>query len=486
MATQQFKKGETPKSDFPLMYGKVPPQSPEFEEAVLAVALLEMDALETVFEIIQDPEVFYADNHQRIFSAIKKLYDSGSKVDLLTVAERLRKDGDLEAIGGPHALAKMTDAVTSSAHVEEHARIVVEKHLARELIRIGNEAIQNGYNPAVDVFKAMETAEVKMYQLSSVGVKKKVKRIAQVVNETAKTMLSIIDRNVDFTGINTGFPSLNKCTGGWQKTDLIILAARPSVGKSALTVNLALNAAMDTVYGGGVAIFSLEMSAEQICQRMTSAMSRVYFDKIKNPKKMDAIDNEAYQRASRKLAELPIFIDDTAGLTSMELRTKVRKLVSQDDVRIVFVDYLQLMESDGNSRNGNREQEISKISRELKKLAKDCNIPIIALSQMSRGVDTQNREPQLSDLRESGAIEQDADIVMFLYRPGEKTIEQKPHLKGAILGTIKKNRNGALEEVIFSANNQIQHWTEYTNNYFTEDGRHMIQVETAKQDDLPF
>jgi replicative DNA helicase len=396
----------------------------------------------------------------------------------------------LEAVGGAHFITQLSQAILSSAHLETHARLIIEKHLGRELIKIGGEAVYNGYDQSLDVFEAMEKTEIKMYQLSSLGVKKKVKPVKQAVMETLMKISKLKDRNVDFTGVNTGFPPLNECTGGWQSSDLIIIGARPSVGKTAFAINTGLNAAADPEYGCPVALFSLEMDVDQLIQRMLSCISAVPLDHIRKPKKMDREEMERVEKAGIRLSNMKIHIDDTAGLTSMELRAKCRKLVSQDGVGLIIIDYLQLMECD-KDKGENREQQISKISRDLKKMAKDLNVPVIALSQMSRSVDTQNREPQLSDLRESGAIEQDADLVMFLYRPTEKALEKKPDLKGKVLGTIKKNRQGALADVVFDANNRIQRWTENMGTSSTGETDFQLQnyhqpVSNITKDDLPF
>ena len=472
-----------------LIYGKVPPQAPDLEEAVIGAILLERDTMELLFEVIQDPEVFYVDAHQRIFKAIREMYEKGIPIDLLTVTEQLRKTNELELIGGAYALTMLSMKVLSSAHVEAHARIIVEKYKGRELIRICGYAMLEGYEDT-DIFDAIEKTEIAMYQLSSIGMKKKAKPISHGIIDVMKKLGNLIERNVDFTGINTGFPPLNDLTGGWQKTDFIVIAARPSVGKTAFVINASLNAAFDSTYGGPVAIFSLEMEEGQIIERMLSCISGVPLDHIRKPKKLDTdkCELERINAAAQRLSQVKIHIDDTAGLRSLELRAKARKLVSQHGVKLIIIDYLQLMETD-TDRGDNREQQVSKISRDLKKLAKDLDIPIIALSQMSRGIDTEKRAPQLSDLRESGAIEQDADLVMFLYRPTDKTIEKHPELKGKILGSIAKHRNGQTDDVAFNANNIIQRWTESSS--FTGDDAQAYYLKgdykpTISDDDLPF
>lgn len=312
--TNKYKREKQNIYDISNPFGKIPPQAPEIEEAVLGACLLERDTFATVIEIINSEEVFYVDAHQKIYRVMLDLHRRGSVIDLMIVTEELRKANELEMIGGAYFLTRLTSSVLSTAHVETHARIIVEKHIGRELIRIGAEAMNNGYDESTDVFESLEITENKMYLLSSVGVKKKVQSVKRGVITTMQKIGKLIERNVEFTGVNTGFPPLNDCTGGWQPTDLIILAARPSVGKTAFAINTVLNAAFDNKYGGSVAMFSLEMGEDQLIQRMLSCISGVKLDHIRKPKRLTADELEKMRIASERLSSVNIFIDDTAEI----------------------------------------------------------------------------------------------------------------------------------------------------------------------------
>ena len=429
-----------------LVYGKVPPQAPELEEAVLGAAMLEKDTFAQVLEIIQSEECFYVDAHQKIYAAMRRLFDKGTPVDLLTITEELRKTNELELIGGPYYLSRLTMSVLSSAHVEAHARIVMEKFIQRELIRISGSVISEAYEDSTDVFDLLDKAESGLYEITDKHLRKNFRSLQDVLVKTMNEIDENRKKTDDITGVPSGFAGLDRLTAGWQKTDLIVLAARPSVGKTAFALNLAMNASMNAGRQYPVAVFSLEMGAGQIVKRMLSAVSEVSMESITRGK---MAEHEFVQMSQRmtKLAQAKIFLDDQAALNIFELRAKARKLKSKHDIQLIIIDYLQLMQANVD-KSGNREQEISKISRELKALAKELEVPIIALSQLNRSVETrkESKVPQLSDLRESGAIEQDADLVMFLYRPeyhginndsmGE-TIEGETHIY------IAKHRNGS-------------------------------------------
>lgn len=487
--------------------GHIPPQAPESEAAVLGAAMLESQCLETLFEVIQTTEAFYNPFNQKTFSAIQALYHSGSAVDIITVVDRMRKDGTLDAPGqenGAYLVTTLTSSVLSSAHVEAHARIVMEKFIKREQIRIGAVMVKNGFDDTVDVFDALNEAEVKIFELATNTIQKKGKPINHGVTDIIKRILDLRESKIEFSGTNTGFRTLNDITGGWQKSDLIILAARPSVGKTASIVNMVLNSAMDQLNGGPVGLFSLEMGLIEILQRMLASLSGVPFNHIKKPWLLSKEELAQLQTAAMVLAKLPIHIDDTAGLTLPQMRTKARLFVNKFGCKSLYLDYIQLMEGDSDSK-GNREQEVSKISRGCKKLAKELEVPIIALSQLNRGPEIQKRPPDLSDLRESGALEQDADLVMFLYRPTKDEVDKKPNVQGKVLGVIAKHRNGATGGcIVFNARNDIQRWTEYDPAEFkVVSSQHFQQVKEtenevpysfqangtngpAVQDDLPF
>ncbi len=450
-----------------MVYGKVPPQAVELEEAVLGACMLEKDTFAQVLEVIQSAECFYVDAHQKIYAAMRRLFDKGTPVDLLTISDELRKTNELEIVGGAYFLTKLTMAVMSSAHVEAHARIVMEKFVQRELIRISGSIISEAYEDSSDVFDLLDKAESGLYEITDKHLRKNFKSLQDVLVQTMNEIDEARKKTDDLTGVPSHFRELDAITSGWQKTDLIILAARPSVGKTAFTLNLALNAALNPGKEFPVAFFSLEMGAGQIVKRLLSAVTDVRLEAITRGKMAEHEFIQMSQRMS-KLAQAKIFIDDQAALNIFELRAKCRRLKQKHDIQMIIIDYLQLMH--GTDNNGNREQEISKISRDLKALAKELDIPVIALSQLSRAVETrkESKIPQLSDLRESGAIEQDADMVMFLYRPeyyginndamGE-TIEGETHIH------IAKHRNGSLGNVRVRFIKEYQRFVDIEDNF---------------------
>ena len=433
-----------------LVYGKVPPQAPELEEAVLGAVMLEKDKLAEVLEIIQSENCFYVDANQKIYAAIRRLFDKGMPVDLLTVTEELRKSGELEIIGGAYYLTRLTMSVVSSAHVEAHARIVMEKFIQRELISISGQIIGEAYEDSTDVFDLLDKAESNLYEITDKHLRKNFKSLKEVLVKTVHEIEEAKNKKDDMTGVPSGYVPLDRLTSGWQKTDLIILAARPAVGKTAFTLNLAMNAAMNSTKPFPVAFFSLEMGAGQLVKRMLAAVTEVSMDAITKGRMQEHEFIQMTQRMN-KLASAPIFLDDQAALNIFELRAKARRLKQKHDIQLIIIDYLQLMQASV-AGGGNREQEISKISRDLKALAKELEIPIIALSQLNRSVESrkESKVPQLSDLRESGAIEQDADMVMFLYRPeyyGINNDEMGQPIEGETHIHVAKHRNGSTDTV---------------------------------------
>src|SRR6478752_6128928 len=404
-----------------MVYGKLPPQAKDLEEAVLGAIMLEKSAFDTVVEILK-PECFYVEANQRIFRSMQGLQQKNLPIDLLTVVEELKFREELDLVGGPYFVTKLTNSVVSSANIEAHSRIVLQKFIQRELIRISGEIISDAYEDSTDVFDLLDQAESKIYEVTSTHLRNSYETIDSVLVKTIQRIEDLRHKNEDITGVPSGFSSLDRVTYGWQSTDLIILAARPSVGKTAFALNLARNAALHASKPTPVAVFSLEMSAGQLVQRILAAESEIWLEKISRGKLEEHEMKQLYARGIQRLAKAPIFIDDTPALNIFELRAKCRRLKNKHNIGMVIIDYLQLMSGTGENRNSNREQEISNISRNLKGLAKELSIPIIALSQLSREVEKRgakegSRVPQLSDLRESGAIEQDADLVMFLYRP---------------------------------------------------------------------
>lgn len=448
--------------------GKVPPQNLEMEEAVLGAILLEKEKLSDVTEILPKPECFYLDAHQKIYSAVLDLLSEGSAIDMLTVTEKLNKTGELELIGGPYTLAKLTQSVVSSAHVVSHARVVMEKFIQRELIKVSSNILTSSYEEGADIFQLLDQAETELFEISNNYLRNDYQDMGTILIETLKNIEEAKKNKEGLIGVPTGYNHLDHVTAGWQKTDLIILAARPSVGKTAFALNLAINAALDPTKPIGVALFSLEMSCDQLARRMLSMTTEVPLRSISRGQMDDTEFLQLTQRSDR-LAKAKIFLDDQAGLNIFELRAKCRRLKDKHDIGIIIIDYLQLMQGP-NMKGGNREQEISKISRELKGLAKDLEVPIIALSQLSRAVEQRGEKskmPQLSDLRESGAIEQDADMVCFLYRPeyhGVGADENGESIPGLTILNIAKHRNGGLEQLKFRADLSIQKFYELEEN----------------------
>jgi replicative DNA helicase len=451
-----------------MVYGKLPPQAKDLEEAVLGAIMLEKSAFDTVIEILK-PECFYVEAHQRIYQAMQGLANKSQPIDILTVAEELRFREELEMVGGAYYVTKLTNAVVSAANIEAHSRIILQKFIQRELIRISGEIIGDAYEDSTDVFDLLDDAESKLFEITNNHLRKNFDTIDSVLVKTIQRIEDLRHKNEDVTGVPSGFPSLDRVTYGWQNTDLIILAARPAVGKTAFALNLARNAVMNASKPTPVALFSLEMSAGQLVQRILSAESEIWLEKIARGKLEEHEMKQLYARGIQRLAQAPLFIDDTPALNIFELRAKCRRLKNKHNIGMIIIDYLQLMSGTGENRSSNREQEISNISRNLKGLAKELSVPIIALSQLSRAVETRsagkdgNKMPQLSDLRESGAIEQDADMVMFLYRPEYYDITQNEmgeSNKGETHVRIAKHRNGSLETVKLRALLHIQKFTE--------------------------
>lgn len=424
------------------------------EEAVLG-ALMLGNAYEVVAEILK-PECFYVTAHQTIFQVMQQLVTKSMPIDILTVVEELKKSNELENVGGPLGVTKLTNAVVSSANIEAHARIILQKYMQREFIRIGGELVAQAYEDSTDVFELSDFAENELFKVTSSHFRRDFQKLDKALVKAMKRMDEMMNRKNDLTGVPTGYPDLDKITGGWQETDLIIIAARPSVGKTAFALNLARNAAMNNNKPTGAAIFSLEMATLQIVNRILSAETEIRMWDISNGKLDPAKLTRINSIGVSKLADVSIYIDDTPALNIFELRAKCRRLVQSHGVGVIIIDYLQLMS--GDAKSGNREQEISKISRDLKKMAKDLNVPVIALSQLSREVEKRKGKPQLSDLRESGAIEQDADMVMFLYRPSEDDVKADPSLRNTGEVLIRKHRNGELGELVFKVYHDIMKW----------------------------
>jgi replicative DNA helicase len=448
-----------------MVYGKVPPQARDLEAAILGAIMIEKTAFDRASEILK-PESFYVEAHQRIFKTMLNLNITGRPIDILTVVEELKKAEELEMVGGPYYVTQLTNAIVSSANIEDHSRIIQQKFLAREMIRLSMETISEGYEDSTDVFEMMEKHEKKFTDLVLGRVKKGFTAM-DVACVTGLQRLELLRQRTDhMTGVPSGIKELDHITNGWQDTDLIILAARPSVGKTALAIQFSRSAAMDVFKPVPVGLFSLEMSTQQITERNWSAESEIWLENIRNGRLDDEQMKVLYQKGIMKLAKAPIFIDDTAAISIYELHAAVRRLkrlwmkLYSSDRGLIILDYLQLMS--GNEEKGNREQEISKISRGLKRIAKEEQLPVIALSQLSRAVESRkdgNKMPMLSDLRDSGAIEQDADMVLFMYRPEYYDItanEMGDSNKGETHIRIAKHRNGSLGLIKLRAMLHIQ------------------------------
>ncbi len=425
---------------------KIQPQAKELEEVVLGAMMVEKSAVNAVIDVLQ-PESFYVEAFGEVFRAIQTLFNNSEPIDLLTVTEQLRKDGKLDMLGGSHRVASLTSRVASSANVEFHARIIAQKHIQRELIRVSNAIIEKAYDETSDVFDLLDEAESKLFEVAEGNIRKSYESMSTVMRQALDDIEAARNNEDGVSGVPSGFHDLDKITGGWQRSDMIVLAARPGMGKTAFVLSMARNMAVD--HDIPVAVFSLEMSAVQLVQRLISSETEINSDKFR---KGNLEEHEYQQLHSRcgKLSKAPLFIDDTPGLNIFELRAKCRRLKAQHGIDMVIIDYLQLMSA--GSDKGNREQEISSISRSIKGIAKELDVPIIALSQLSRNVETRggDKRPLLSDLRESGAIEQDADIVAFIYRAEYYGITEHPDgIDTAGLGELilAKHRHGALDTI---------------------------------------
>ncbi|MGB3774061.1 MAG: replicative DNA helicase [Leeuwenhoekiella sp.] len=429
--------------------GKIPPQAIDLEQVVLGAMMIDKKGVDEIIDILT-PEVFYKEAHQHIYDAVRVLFENGEPIDLLTVSEQLRKMAKLDKAGGDYYLIQLTQKVSSSAHIEYHARIILQKYIQRSLIKISNEIIEEAYDETTDVFDLLDHAESKLYEVTQGNIKRS-SETAQSLVIQAKKKIEEISNKEGLSGIPSGFDRLDKLTSGWQPSDLIIVAARPGMGKTALTLSMARNIAVGQ--GIPVAFFSLEMASVQLITRLISSETGLSSEKLRTGK----LEKHEWEQLNHKVAALekaPLFIDDTPSLSIFDLRAKARRLASQHGIKMVVIDYLQLMTAGGSQKNGNREQEISMISRNLKALAKELNVPVIALSQLSRAVETRggSKRPLLSDLRESGAIEQDADIVSFIYRPEYYKIdewddEERSPTDGQAEFIVAKHRNGGLENI---------------------------------------
>ncbi len=452
MAETYKKTRSSKKNDAPINneLGQLPPQALELEEAVIGALMIEKDAYSQVSEILR-AESFYDRKHQLIYAAIANLALRQQPIDILTVTARLREMGTLEDAGGAFYITQLSRKVTTSAHIEYHARIVAQKHLARELITFSSNVQTKAFDETQDVDDLMQEAEGRLFEISQQNMKKDYTQIDPVIKEAFALLHKAAERTDGLSGLSSGFHQLDRMTSGWQNSDLVIIAARPAMGKTAFVLSMARNIAITNKEP--VALFSLEMSNVQLVNRLIVNVCEIEGEKIKSGQ----LNREEWARLDNKIIEMqgaPLYVDDTPSLSVFELRTKARRLVREHGVKIIIIDYLQLMNASGMSY-GSRQEEVSTISRSLKGLAKELNIPIIALSQLNRGVENregiEGKRPQLSDLRESGAIEQDADMVCFIHRPEYYKIyadEKGNDLRGMAEIIIAKHRNGAVGDVL--------------------------------------
>ncbi|MHC1690560.1 MAG: replicative DNA helicase [Bacteroidales bacterium] len=425
--------------------GKKPPQAVDIEEAVLGALMLEPHAVPDTLEIV-NAECFYKETHRKIFSAIKTLSDNHNPVDFLTVSDELKRTGDLEFIGGVAFLTQLSMKISSAAHVEYHAKILLQKYIQRELISISYEVQKDSFDDNIPVDDLLDATQQKIFTLSDRNIKRETRPVRSIIEDAIEELHTNQLRSDGLSGVRSGYTSVDRVTLGWQPSDLVILAARPSMGKTAFVLTMARN--MSVEHQIPVAFFSLEMSSLQLVKRLMISETGLSSDKIKGGKKLEEYEWTQINTRLTQLIKAPLYIDDTPSLSIYEFRSKARRLVSNAGVKAIIIDYLQLMSGPPELR-GMREQEVSSISRSLKAIAKELNIPIIALSQLSRAVETRggSKRPQLSDLRESGAIEQDADIVIFIHRQDYYGLTEDPAMTGVSDIIIAKHRNGAVCDV---------------------------------------
>jgi replicative DNA helicase len=436
-------------------YGKLPPQAPELEAAVLGALMVEADKIDDVIDIIPSGECFYSNQNQLIYTVICNLYKAGKSFDFITVGQELKRTDNLEKAGGNYYVVGLTKDVVSSANIEEHARIVMEKYIARELIRTSGEVLCEAYNDSADVFDLLDKASNFGTSLLDKIITKQYQHISAPMKERLFEMAKLSDKDNGIIGVATGFAQLDKITSGFCPGQLIVIAARPSVGKTAFLLNIAYNAMTLGESQTAIGIFSLEMGKSELVDRVLANASDIPLTNIRN-NQLQHHEIEKLYGISVQFNEYPIYIDDAPVLTTLQLRAKAKKMVKKNGVGMIIIDYLQLMTGEKES-GGNREQEISKISRELKILAKQLQIPIIALSQMSRLVEGRSdNRPKLSDIRESGAIEQDADTVIFLYSNSKEDLKKEPFRINERHLMIAKNRNGQLADLTFEFNGPFQ------------------------------
>ena len=452
-----------------LAQAKIPPQAIDLEKAILGAMLIDKRSVDEVVDLLK-PEVFYLPEHQQIYFAIHELFEQGKPIDIFTVTEKLRSLGNLKEVGGEYYLINLSNFVATGAHIEYHGRIILQMYVKRRLIEISNEVIKKSYDDTTDVFDLLDETEKNIFEVSQGSLKRGSMELEAVVSDVL-VQLEELAKQEGLSGIATGFPSLDDYTSGWQNGDLVIIAARPGMGKTAFVLSMARNMAIS--HDVPVAIFNLEMTSDQLTKRLLSIETEIPAEKFRSGKMSDVEWNLLHSKMG-KIQKAKIYINDASMLSIFDLRAQARRMKSKYDIGILIIDYLQLMTAQTNNRSGNREQEISTISRNLKALAKELNIPVIALSQLSRKVEERtdkggHKRPQLSDLRESGAIEQDADIVSFIYRPEYYKIElweddTPTQNQGEFI--IAKHRNGKTGNIRLRFDGQFGRFSELDTDGF--------------------
>jgi len=453
------------------LVGIKPPQAIDVEKAVLGAIMLEKNAILAVQDVLK-ADSFYLESHQLIFQAVLELSANLGAIDLLTVTQQLKKNDNLQKIGGPAYISELTQAIGSAAHLEFHAKIVAQKHVQRQLIAASTNIQKSSFSDEYDVDELINLAEGEIFKIAEGSVKRDVQSAREVIAKALARIEEVSKIEGGLSGVNTGFEGIDKLTAGWQRSDLIIIAARPSMGKTAFVLSMARNIAVD--YNHAVVFFSLEMSTVQLMMRLIIGESGISSDNIKRGN-LTPDEWTHLAQSVKPLEACKMFIDDTPALSIFEFRSKVRRLKAREDIQLIIIDYLQLMTAGTSDNKGNREQEVAMISRSLKAIAKELDVPIIALSQLNRSVESRGgaRRPQLSDLRESGAIEQDADIVAFIHRPkyyGINELEDGTPTDGLAEIIFAKHRNGAVDDVRLKFIAEQAKFTDWTDDVFNSLG----------------
>lgn len=475
-------------------YGKIPPQAKDLESAILGAIMIERDAFDNVSSFLK-PSCFYVDAHQRIYRSMQNLAKKNMPIDLLTVVQELQSNDELDLVGGPFYLTTLTKDVVSGSNIETHGKIIFEKFLKRELIKITSELNTVAYEDSTDVFNLLDYAEKSINEIGINNIEGGMICIDRVMKSAIEKIEEWRKMDSNITGIPSGFSGIDKASRGWQDGDLIVLAARPSVGKTAFALNLVKNAASNTIKPVTVGVWSLEMKAVYLALRMLSAESNTFLHRLQTGRISEEEMNVLIKNSVASLSKLKIFFDENSKITLQSLSRKARRLKKTENLGLIVIDYLQLMSGEDNK--GNREQEISKISRGLKELAQELNIPIIALSQLSREMGSKNIAweygPPISSIRESGAVEQDADVIMMLWGPSDEDISKDISLSGKRKVRIAKQRNGVLatEELNFRNEIQLFELFEKPNNPLSSNWKPVASIpanryEADNEEETPF